>query len=55
MILDEKFPGILDQGAGDLIVYEKVSPDEAYETSIDMQKELGKVVDQLYQKAKRLG
>eukprot|EP00455_Lapot_gusevi_P018579 TRINITY_DN2016_c0_g1_i1.p2 TRINITY_DN2016_c0_g1~~TRINITY_DN2016_c0_g1_i1.p2 ORF type:complete len:443 (+),score=156.69 TRINITY_DN2016_c0_g1_i1:55-1329(+) len=55
MILDKKFFGILDQGAGDLIVYENVETDKTYDSAISTIKEMGNVVDRLYSKAKRLG
>lgn len=54
MILDGKFNGILDQGAGDLIIYERAPQDETYDSALATMKELGHVVDRLYEKAKRL-
>ena len=46
--------GILDQGAGVLIVFEESTVDKTYETSLDTIQNMGKVVDALYNKAKRL-
>ncbi|XP_013401661.1 26S proteasome non-ATPase regulatory subunit 11B isoform X2 [Lingula anatina] len=54
MILDKKFHGILDQGAGVLIVFEETTSDKTYETSLETIQSMGKVVDSLYNKAKKL-
>ncbi|XP_014662123.1 PREDICTED: 26S proteasome non-ATPase regulatory subunit 11A-like [Priapulus caudatus] len=54
MILDKKFSGILDQGEAVLIVFEEATVDKTYETSLETINNMGKVVDALYQKAKKL-
>lgn len=54
MILDKKFHGILDQGAGVLVVFEETESDKTYETALDTIQDMGKVVDALYNKAKKL-
>lgn len=59
MILDKKFSGILDQGDGEknkgvLIVFEETPIDKTYETALETINHMGKVVDTLYQKAKKL-
>lgn len=54
MILDKKFSGILDQGDGVLIVFEETPIDKTYETALETISHMGKVVDTLYQKAKKL-
>ncbi|XP_076044940.1 26S proteasome non-ATPase regulatory subunit 11-like [Oratosquilla oratoria] len=54
MILDSKLTGILDQGAGVLIVWEATTKDKTYEHALDTIKAMEKVVDVLYQKAKKL-
>jgi len=54
MILDKKLLGILDQGTGDLIVFDTREEDKTYEASIATIKELSGVVDRLYIKAKHL-
>uniref|UniRef100_A0A182JYD3 PCI domain-containing protein n=1 Tax=Anopheles christyi TaxID=43041 RepID=A0A182JYD3_9DIPT len=54
MILDKKFSGILDQGIGVLIVFEETPVDKTYETALETIQHMGKVVDTLYQKAKKL-
>ncbi|KAF7727423.1 26S proteasome regulatory subunit rpn6 [Apophysomyces ossiformis] len=54
MILDKAFHGILDQGAGCLIVFDEPEEDKTYETAIDTLKQVDKVVSSLYQKAANL-
>jgi 26S proteasome regulatory subunit N6 len=54
MILDKKFSGILDQGAGVLVVFDETPADKTYETSLETIQSMGKVVDALYVKAKKL-
>ncbi|KAK6166724.1 hypothetical protein SNE40_023355 [Patella caerulea] len=55
MILDKKFSGILDQGAGVLIIFDETPIDKTYESTLDTIQNMGKVVDALYNKAKKLG
>ncbi|KAI9576389.1 26S proteasome non-ATPase regulatory subunit 11 [Glossina fuscipes] len=54
MILDKKFSGILDQGEGVLIVFEETQTDKTYDRVLETIQSMGKVVDTLYQKAKKL-
>ncbi|KAK9501454.1 hypothetical protein O3M35_012173 [Rhynocoris fuscipes] len=54
MILDKKFNGILDQGEGVLIVFEEAVIDKTCEMALETINSMGKVVDTLYQKAKKL-
>lgn len=54
MVLDKKLNGILDQGAGVLIVFEEAPLSKTYETALEVIHHMGKVVDTLYQKAKKL-
>jgi len=54
MILDKKFRGILDAGAGCLIVYEDQSADTTYEQALETLTNMGRVVDALYLKANKL-
>ena len=48
------FAGILSQGDGVLIVFAEGSADKTYEGAISTIQSLGKVVDALYNKAKKL-
>jgi len=54
MILDKKFRGILDAGAGCLIVYEDQAADTTYDQALEAINNMGSVVDALYEKAKGL-
>ena len=54
MILDKKFKGILDAGAGCLIVYEDQTPDHTYEQALETLGNMSKVVDALYVKAHKI-
>ncbi|TPX35302.1 hypothetical protein SmJEL517_g02331 [Synchytrium microbalum] len=54
MILDKVFNGILDQGAGCLLIFEPPSADKTYEAALDTVKHMGHVVDSLYDKASQL-
>ena len=46
--------GILDQGAGVLIIFEETVVDKTYENALETIHSMGKVVDALYAKAKKL-
>ena len=48
------FTGILDQGAGVLVVFDETPVDKTYENSLETIQNMGKVVDALYHKAKKL-
>ncbi|XP_015786119.1 26S proteasome non-ATPase regulatory subunit 11 [Tetranychus urticae] len=54
MVLDKSFNGILDQGEGVLIIFEDVQTDKTYEACLETIQNMSKVVDALYQKAKKL-
>jgi 26S proteasome regulatory subunit N6 len=54
MILDKKVAGILDQGSGDLILFDEEEEDKVYVASLDVLKELGGVVDRLHTKAGKI-
>ena len=46
--------GILDQGAGVLVVFDDAPHDKTYENTLELIHQMGKVVDALYNKAKKL-
>ncbi|XP_021455578.1 26S proteasome non-ATPase regulatory subunit 11 isoform X2 [Oncorhynchus mykiss] len=54
MILDTKFHGILDQGEGVLIIFDEPAVDTTYEAALETIQNMRKVVDSLYNKAKKL-
>lgn len=54
MILDGRLAGTLDQGRGQLVLFETVDEDEAYDAALGVLDKLGGVVDGLFAKAKRV-
>jgi len=54
MILDKKFNGILDQGAGCLIVFEDPVIDKTYPATLETVGHMSHVVDSLYDKTHKL-
>ncbi|EDV21750.1 26S proteasome non-ATPase regulatory subunit 11 [Trichoplax sp. H2] len=54
MILDKKFYGIMDQSCGVLTIYEEPQVDQSFEAALETISNMGKVVDALYEKAKKL-
>jgi len=54
MVLDGKLNGILDQGTGDIILFDQLQADKSYTKADDTVKELNSVVDRLYARAKNL-
>lgn len=54
MILDKRFNGILDAGAGCLIIYPSQSSDAAYDESLETLNNMGRVVDALSGRASGL-
>mmetsp|Transcript_36051 Transcript_36051/g.78651 ORF Transcript_36051/g.78651 Transcript_36051/m.78651 type:complete len:423 (-) Transcript_36051:467-1735(-) len=54
MILDKKFAGILDQGAGCLLVFDDQPVDKIYNASVDTITNMSKVVDSLFVKSRKI-
>ena len=54
MILDKKFAGTLDQGAGCLIVFGDCAPDATYTAAIETIANLDRVVDTLVAKSSKI-
>ncbi|KAG1334257.1 26S proteasome non-ATPase regulatory subunit 11 [Cocos nucifera] len=54
MILDKKFAGTLDQGAGCLIIFEDPKSDAIFPATLETIANIGKVVDSLYVRSARI-
>lgn len=54
MILDGKFQGILDQGKGQLIVYEDSEKDRAMEKGLQVLANMDAIVTTLFERSKAL-
>ncbi|PRQ40721.1 putative proteasome component (PCI) domain, tetratricopeptide-like helical domain-containing protein [Rosa chinensis] len=54
MILDKKFAGTLDQGAGCLIIFEDLKTDAIYPATLETISNMGKVVDSLYVRSAKI-
>lgn len=54
MILDKKFAGTLDQGAGCLIIFDDLKPDGIYPATLETIANISKVVDSLYLKSAKI-
>jgi len=54
MILDKQFSGILDQGLGQLIIYDQSKDDMTYTNALGTISNMSKVVDSLYEKTNKL-
>ncbi|PKI75500.1 26S proteasome non-ATPase regulatory subunit 11 homolog [Punica granatum] len=54
MILDKKFAGTLDQGAGCLIIFDDPKTDTLYPATLETISNIGKVVDSLYVRSAKI-
>ena len=54
MILDKKFAGTLDQGAGCLEVFDAPSPELVYPTALEVVESMGRVVDTLFARSHKV-
>eukprot|EP00891_Asterochloris_glomerata_P008900 jgi/Astpho2/8900/fgenesh1_pm.00132_%23_2_t len=54
MILDKKFAGTLDQGAGCLEVFEEPAKDAVYPAALSTFENMGKAVDTLYERSQKI-
>ncbi|TYI34277.1 hypothetical protein ES332_A04G190400v1 [Gossypium tomentosum] len=54
MILDKKFAGTLDQGAGCLVIFDDPKADAIYPATLETISNIGKVVDSLYVRSAKI-
>ena len=54
MILDKKFSGTLDQGAGWLEVFEDGDKDGVYPAALDTFSNMGRVIDSLFLRSQKI-
>lgn len=54
MILDKKFAGTLDQGAGCLEVFEDGAKDGVYPAALDTFSNMGRVIDSLFLRSQKI-
>jgi 26S proteasome regulatory subunit N6 len=55
MILDKKLLGVLDQGAGTLLIFEEPTADRTYPAALETVQNMNKVVDSLFEKWAKVG
>ncbi len=54
MILEKKFAGTLDQGAGCLIIFDDPKPDGIFSSTLETISNISKVVDSFYIKSEKI-
>lgn len=54
MILDKKYKGTLDQGRGQLIIFDEIAEDMTYEHGLQVVSNMGDVVESLFKRAEKL-
>ena len=54
MILDRKFAGTLDQGAGCLEVFDEAPPDGVYPAALGAFANMGRIVDTLFSRSQQI-
>lgn len=54
MILDKKFSGTLDQGAGCLEVFDTPATDSVFVSSLEIVEAMGRVVDTLFVRSQKV-
>jgi 26S proteasome regulatory subunit N6 len=54
MILDKKFAGTLDQGAGCLEVFDEPQPDGLYPAALDTFSNMSRVIDTLFLRSQKI-
>jgi 26S proteasome regulatory subunit N6 len=54
MILDKKFSGTLDQGAGCLIIFEDSKTEAIFPATLETISNVGKVVESLYMRSAKI-
>ncbi|ELR25437.1 PCI domain containing protein [Acanthamoeba castellanii str. Neff] len=55
MILDKKLLGVLDQGAGTLLIFDEPTADRTYPAALETVQGMNKVVDSLFEKWAKVG
>jgi 26S proteasome regulatory subunit N6 len=54
MILDKKFSGTLDQGAGCLEIFDELPADSVFPVALEVIESMGRVVDTLFTRSQKI-